>query len=43
MKLMNKYKDDEELFRQVNAEARTFRPSIVLNEVDDDAYCEEEF
>ena len=43
LKLMNKYKDDEELFRQVNSEARTFRPSIVLNELDDDAYCEEEF
>ena len=41
--LYNKYRDDEDLLRQCNSEVRTFRPSFVINEVHDDAYCEEEF
>ena len=43
MTLYNKYRDDEELLKQCNSEARTFRPSFVINEPHEEAYVEEEF
>ena len=41
--MQEKYKDNKDLLEQVNCESRIFRPSIVLNEAADAAYCEEEF
>ena len=43
MTLYNKYREDEELLKQCNSEARTFRPSFVINEPHEEAYVEEEF
>lgn len=43
MLFFNKYKDNEEVLRMNNCEVRTFRPSIVINEPDEEPFCEEEF
>lgn len=43
MSMYNKYRDDEKMLSQVNADICVFRASFVIDEENDEPYCEEEF
>jgi uncharacterized protein YcbX len=43
MNIFNKYKDDEKAIAQTNVDILTFRPTFVIDEEYDDAYCEDEY
>ena len=41
--MYNKYRDDPKELRSCNADIMTFRPTFVIDEEYDDAFCEEEY
>ena len=41
--IYNKYRDDVKALGRINADVNTFRPTFVIDEEYDDAYCEDEF
>jgi len=43
MNIFNKYKEDEKAISQTNVDILTFRPTFVIDEEYDDAYCEDEY
>jgi uncharacterized protein YcbX len=43
MNIFNKYKEDEKAITQTNVDILTFRPTFVIDEEYDDAYCEDEY
>ena len=38
-----KYKDDDQVEKMVNAEVATFRPTFLLDETNEEPYIEEEY
>lgn len=41
--IYNKYRDDVKALARINADVNTFRPTFLIDEEYDEAYCEDEF